>query len=81
MEYDPQSYVEVLTSYDVHYIWRKAINSEIYFIISNNIWILVDLPLSVTSIRCKWIFKGELKYVGSIDMYIDRKEPQLEERH
>lgn len=44
--------------------WKEAINNEIDSIISNNTWILVDLPQGSKSIGCKWNFRK--KYNGAI---------------
>ncbi|KAL0374025.1 UNVERIFIED_CONTAM: hypothetical protein Sradi_3318200 [Sesamum radiatum] len=37
--------------------WKEAIKSEIDSIVSNRIWVLVDLLPGCTAIGCKWIFK------------------------
>ena len=40
---DPQKYKEVMASRDGAF-WREAINNEMNSVMSNNIWVLVDLP-------------------------------------
>ena len=55
-EGDPKTYSEAMASRDVAF-WREAINDEMDSILSNNIWMLVDLPLDSKSIGCKWIFR------------------------
>ena len=50
-------------------MWKEAINNEIYSIMSNHNWELVDLPPAVKTIGCRWIFKKKLKPDGSIDKY------------
>ena len=38
-------------------------------IMSNNIWILSDLPPGCKSIGCRWIFRKKLKSDGTLDKY------------
>jgi len=38
-------------------VWQQAMNLEIDFIYSNQVWELVDLPKGVKPIGCKWIYK------------------------
>jgi hypothetical protein len=38
-------------------------------IIGNNMWILVDLPLSSIPIGCKWIFKRKLKIDAIVENF------------
>ena len=49
VEKDPESYAEAMSSHDAPF-WREAIDDEMYSILSNNTWILLDLP-------CRWIFR------------------------
>ena len=65
---DPRSYKEAITSPNAPF-WKEAINSEIESIMYNHTWELVDLPPSVKTIDCKWIFKGKLKQDGFIEEY------------
>ena len=41
---DPLTYEEAMKSQDATF-WKEAINDEMNFIMRNNKWILVDLPL------------------------------------
>ena len=36
---------------------------------SNHTWELIELPLKIKPIGCKWIFKRKLKPYGTIDKY------------
>ena len=38
-------------------------------IMSNNTWILSDLPPGCKSIGCRWIFRKKLKSDGTLDKY------------
>ena len=52
VERDPESYAEAMASHDAPF-WREAIDDEMHSIMSNNTWILPDLPpgCRMTSIR------------------------------
>lgn len=49
---------------------KKAIKSEVYSILQNHTWELVNLPI-VNLGGSKWIFKRKMKPGGSIDKYND----------
>ena len=65
---DPESYAEAMASHDTPF-WREAIDDEMHSIMSNNIWILSDLPPGCKSIGCRWIFRKKLKSDGTLDKY------------
>ena len=48
---DRESYTEAMASHDAPF-WREAIDDEMHSIMSNNTWILSDLPLACKSIGC-----------------------------
>ena len=56
VERDPESYAEAMASHDAPF-WREAIDDEMHSIMSNNTWILSDLPLGCKSINCRWSFR------------------------
>lgn len=37
-------------------VWKEAINDEMDSLLSNDTWVLVDLPHSSKLIGCKWVF-------------------------
>ncbi|GJZ20306.1 zinc finger, CCHC-type containing protein [Tanacetum coccineum] len=47
----------------------KAINDEMYSIMSNNTWVLVDLPPGCKPLGFKWIFKRNPKVDGTIKKF------------
>lgn len=49
--------------------WKKVVDDEIHSIMSNNTWILVDLPQRCKPIGCKWIFKRKMKSEGTVEKY------------
>uniref|UniRef100_A0A2N9EDW1 Retrovirus-related Pol polyprotein from transposon TNT 1-94-like beta-barrel domain-containing protein n=1 Tax=Fagus sylvatica TaxID=28930 RepID=A0A2N9EDW1_FAGSY len=71
VEEDLNTYSEVMASRDAAF-WREAVNDEIDSILSNNTWVLVDLPpVGGTSNGCKDSFLN-----GDLDeeVYMDQPE-------
>nr|GEX06971.1 hypothetical protein [Tanacetum cinerariifolium] len=62
---DPKTFDEAIKSQNIT-LWKEAINDEMDFIMGNNTWVLVDLPLGCKHLQCKWIFKRKLKVDGTI---------------
>jgi hypothetical protein len=40
----------------MYVFWKKAIKNEMDSILSNNTWVLVDLPPGYKPIGCKYVF-------------------------
>ena len=66
VERDPKSYAEAMTSHNAP-LWRESIDDEMHSIMSNNTWILSDLPPGCKSICCRWIFRKKLKSDETLD--------------
>jgi hypothetical protein len=49
--------------------WKEAVRSEIYSILSNGTWELVDRPYECKLMGCKWVFKKKLRSDGTSDKY------------
>jgi hypothetical protein len=49
--------------------WREAINDEMDSILSNNTWVLVDLPPGFNTIGCKWVFRRKYRTDGTIQTF------------
>ncbi|XP_070009682.1 uncharacterized mitochondrial protein AtMg00820-like [Nicotiana sylvestris] len=49
--------------------WKEAIDDEMDSIISNNTWVLVDLPLGSKPIGCKWVFGRKYNIDGSVQTF------------
>ena len=49
--------------------WREAVNDEMDSILSNNTWVLVDLPPGSNTIGCKWVFRRKYRTNGSIQTF------------
>ena len=56
---DPKTFEEAMASRDSAF-WEEAVNDEMDSILSNNTWVLVDLPTSSKPIGCKWIFRKNI---------------------
>jgi hypothetical protein len=50
-------------------VWRKAMDSEIESIESNNIWVLITLPEGANVIGVKWIYKTKYNEKGEVEKY------------
>ncbi|KAL0375679.1 UNVERIFIED_CONTAM: Retrovirus-related Pol polyprotein from transposon TNT 1-94 [Sesamum calycinum] len=68
IEDDPITFRDAMASSEVKQ-WKEAIKSEMDSIVSNGIWVLIDLPPGCTIVGCKWIFKKKLKLDGTIDKF------------
>ena len=51
----PSSFQEIYERDDEN-LWLKAINEELFALIENNTWTIVDKPSDKNIIGCKWIF-------------------------
>ena len=49
--------------------WKEVMNDEIDSILSNNTWVLVDLPTGSKLIGCKWVFRRKDNTNGSIQTF------------
>ena len=47
----------------------EAVNDEMDSILSNNTWVLVDLPTSSKPIGCKWVFRRKYNTNESIQTF------------
>ncbi|KAJ9557464.1 hypothetical protein OSB04_012078 [Centaurea solstitialis] len=73
VESEPKTYREVVTSSE-GLQWKEAIKSEIYSILQNHTWELVDLPPGCKPLNYRWIFKKKMKADGTIDKYKARPD-------
>ena len=68
IEEDPKTYKEAMASRDVAF-WKEAVNDEMDSILSNNTWMLVNLPPGSKPIGCKWVFRRKYNTDGSIQTF------------
>jgi len=52
IEDDPKTFGQAMTFKDVAF-WKEAVNDEMDSILSNNTWVLIDLPPGYKLIGCK----------------------------
>ena len=52
--------------------WTQAMDLEIVALHRNHVWDLVEQPLAVNIIDCKWVYKLKHKPDRSIEMYKDK---------
>ena len=64
VEEDPNTYNEAMDLRDAAF-FREAVSNEIDSILSNNTWVLLDLPLGFNTIGCKWVFRRKYRTDGS----------------
>ena len=68
VEEDPNTYSEAMASRDAAF-WRVAVNNEMDSMLSNNTWVLVDLPPGSNTIGCKWVFRRKYRTDGTIQTF------------
>ena len=65
---EPLTYEEAVASIDSEK-WLDAMNSEIDSMYTNQVWELIDAPIGVKPIGCKWVFKKKIDMKGNISAY------------
>ena len=65
---EPSTYEEAVASNDSEK-WLEAMKSEMDSMYTNQVWELVDVPVGVKPIGCKWIFKKKIDMDGNISTY------------
>ena len=68
IENEPLSYFEAISSPNA-LLWKEAIKIELYSILKNQTWELINLPLGAKHIGYKWIFKRKYFPDGYIKKY------------
>lgn len=67
-DYDPCTYNEALQDKDAE-SWQKAMISEIESMDSNQVWELVEPPIGVKAIGCKWVYKRKRGSDGKVETF------------
>lgn len=49
--------------------WLDAMNDELKSMKDNEVWGLVELPMGLSAIGCKWIFKTKRDSKGKVERY------------
>ena len=68
VEEDPKTFTQALSSRNASF-WREAINNEMDSIMSNQTWVLVDLPPGSKPISNKWVFRRKYNIDGTIQTF------------
>ena len=66
---DTPTTIEVAYSSSDADLWKKTVRSEMYSVMSNRTWEIVDRPYGCKPIGCKWVFKKKLRPDGTIERY------------
>ena len=67
-ETDPSNYNEAVQDKDAT-LWQSAMKTEMESMYSNQVWLLVDPPVGVKSIGCKWIYKRKRGVDGKVKTF------------
>lgn len=62
---EPTSFMEAMK----HFVWKKAMGSEVTALELNKTWDLVDLPPNKKALGCKWVYRIKLNSDGTIERY------------
>jgi len=65
---DPKTFEGAMASRDLTF-WKEAVNDEMDSILSNNTWVVMDLPTGSVPIGCKWVFRIKYNTNGSIQTF------------
>ena len=65
---EPRNYIEALENVDAE-LWHKAMNLEMESMYSNQVWSLVEAPVGVKPIGCKWIYKKKKGANEKVETY------------
>ena len=65
---DPKIYDGVILDIDFKK-WLEVMRLEIDSMHTNQVWILVDPPVGIVSIECKWIFKKKIDSDGKMETF------------
>eukprot|EP00253_Pinus_taeda_P010941 PITA_10941 len=63
IDFEPTSFKEAAS----HYEWKEAMKKEYDALIKKGTWKLVDPPLGIKPIGCKWVYKKKYKVDGSLE--------------
>ena len=64
--HDPKMFSQVVSSKDSN-LWNEAMKAEMDSMESNQVWDLVELPIGVKPIGCKWVFKMKKDSLGNFE--------------
>ena len=65
VEHDLETFSQAVSSKDSN-LWYEAMKAKMDSMVSNQVWDLVEVPISVKSIGCKWVFKTKKDSLGNL---------------
>ena len=65
VEHDLETFSQAVSSKDSN-LWYEAMKAKMDSMVSNQVWVLVEVPISVKSIGCKWVFKTKKDSLGNL---------------
>ena len=65
---DPKTFERAMASRDLTF-WKEAVNDEMDSILSNNTWVVMDLPTGSVPTGCKWVFRIKYNTNGLIQTF------------
>ncbi|KAK2396677.1 putative mitochondrial protein [Trifolium repens] len=65
---EPVTYQEAITGPESEK-WLEAMKSEMDSMYTNQVWTLIDPPIGVKPIGCKWVFKKKTDMDGKVNTY------------
>ena len=68
LEIDPSNYNEAVQDKDAT-LWQSAMKAEMESMYSNQVWLLVDPPVGIKPIGCKWIYKRKRGVDGKVETF------------
>jgi hypothetical protein len=71
MEGDPTSYEEAMRSPHLSK-WREAMEDEMRYMSTNQVWKLEEIPKRAKTVGCKWVYKIKRDSKENIDRFKTR---------
>ena len=68
---DPETFSQAMSSKESN-LWYNAMRDEMDSMESNQVWDLVELPVGVKAIRCRWVFKTKKDSEDNIERHKTR---------
>ena len=65
---DPETFSQAMSSKESN-LWYNAMRDEMDSMASNQVWDLVELPVGVKAIGCRWVFKTKKDSEGNIERH------------
>jgi len=67
-ESDPETFSQAMSSKESN-LWYNVMRDKMDSMASNQVWDLVELPIGVKAIVCRWVFKTKKDPEGNIERH------------